>query len=99
MKQQWSPKLVTLIEATLSQFMQEKAPLVDEMVAYNYTLQGTPQGSKLYRGTTDQRQLSGMVLDRRRIGMHSTCKLFYYSIQFGKSRTTRVGCHSSDRAL
>jgi hypothetical protein len=72
MKQQWYPKLVTLIEATLSQFTQEKAPLVDEMVAYNYTLQGTPQGSKLYRGTTDQRQLSGMVLDRRRIGMRST---------------------------
>jgi hypothetical protein len=37
-KQQWYRKLVPLIEATLSKFTQEEAPLVNEMVACDYTL-------------------------------------------------------------
>jgi hypothetical protein len=37
-KQLLNPKLVTLIKATLSQFTQEEAHLVNEIVACDYTL-------------------------------------------------------------
>jgi hypothetical protein len=108
-KQQWNPKLVTLIEATLSKFTQEEAPLVNEMVACDYTREQTI--SRHYR-PTDVRQLSGMVLDRRRIGMRFTksqwtkasqdstakaCKLLYY-IRFNLERFDQQESagHSSD---